>query len=129
MKHQGIKGKWDDGKNSIKVELPVMLFEEDGSLIAYIPVLDISGYGKNEEEAKASLSTCLDEYFSYTIHKKTLIEDLRAHGWTIVKKNKPFIAPDITDILTSNKYLHNIVNSRQFKMDRMNVAMPQYADC
>ena len=43
------------------------------------------------------------------------------------KKNKPYIAPELTDILNRNEYLHNIVNSRPYKMDRMDVNMPQYA--
>ncbi len=128
MKQAGLAGKWKEGKNTVTVNLPVMLFEENGTQIAYIPVLDISGYGKNEEEAKESLEFCLSEYFSYTIKKNTFIEDLKAHGWTISKKTKPFIAPEITDLINRNEYLHNIVNSRPYRMDRMKVAMPQYAD-
>ena len=129
MKAEGIKGQWKEGKNAINIELPVMIFEEDGTSIAYIPVLDISGYGKDEIEAKQSLETCLSEYFSYTTNKNTLAADLISHGWTRVKKTKPFIAPAITDILNSNQYLHNIVNSRPYRMDRMNVEMPQFTDC
>ncbi|MEP7254928.1 MAG: hypothetical protein ABI666_04080 [Ferruginibacter sp.] len=127
MKQGGLQGKWQEGKNAVKLNLPVMFFEEDGIQIAYIPVLDISGYGKTEKEAKSSLEINLSEYFSYTIHKNTLIEDLKAHGWTIKKKTKPYIAPELTDILNRNEYLHNIVNSRPYKMDRMDVNMPQYA--
>ena len=129
MKQADLKGKWQDGKNTITVSLPVMLFEEDGASIAYVPVLDISGYGENEEKAKESLQICISEYFSYTIQKKTLHEDLIAHGWTIKKKTKPFIAPEITDLINKNDYLHDIVNKRPYRMDRMDVAMPQYAIC
>ncbi len=82
MKHAGLTGKWEEGKNSVIVNLPVMLFEEVDTHIAYIPVLDISGYGKDEEESKRSLAICLNEYFSYTLNKNTFIEDLKAHGWT-----------------------------------------------
>ena len=127
MKQGGLQGKWQEGENAVKLNLPVMFFEEDGIQIAYIPVLDISGYGKTEKEAKSSLEINLSEYFSYTIHKNTLIEDLKAHGWTIRKKTKPYIAPELTEILNRNEYLHNIVNSRPYKMDRMDVNMPQYA--
>lgn len=129
MKQADLKGEWKSGKNTVTVNVPVMFFEEEGTQIAYIPVLDISGYGKNEEEAKTSLEVCLNEYFSYTINKNTLFDDLKAHGWTIRKKTKPFIAPEITDLINKNEYLHNIVNSRPYKMDRMDVAMPQYASC
>jgi hypothetical protein len=126
MQTKGFKGEWNDGKNSIKVQLALMLFEEEGVPIAYIPALDISGYGATEQEAKESLEHSLNEYFSYTTNKKTLFDDLISHGWTFTKKTKPFIAPAITDIITKNEYLHNIVNSRPYKMDRMNVEMPEY---
>ena len=106
-----------------------MLFEEEGTIIAYIPVLDISGYGMNEDEAKKSLEVSLEEYFSYTVNKNTLFQDLKAHGWTIRKKDKPYIAPEITDLINKNEYLHDIVNTRPYKMNRMDVAMPQYASC
>jgi hypothetical protein len=129
MKQLDFSGKWQHGKRTITVNVPVMLFEEEGTNIAYIPVLDISGYGVNEEEAKKSLEISLDAYFSYTVNKNTLFEDLKAHGWTIKKKNKPYIAPEITDLINKNEYLHDIVNTRPYKMNRMDVAMPQYASC
>ena len=127
MKQTGIHGKFADNKNIVTVNLQVMIFLDNGTSIAYIPALDISGYGKTEPEAKSSLEHSLNEYFSYTLAKNTLIKDLKAHNWTIAKKNKPFIAPDITDLIGRNEYLHDILNMRSYKMDRMDVAMPQYA--
>ena len=127
MKSAKISGKWQEGANSVKLNLPVMIFEEEGSKIAYIPVLDLSGYGNNEREAVDSLKIVLDDYFSYTTRKKTLVEDLKKHGWIIKKTSKPFVAPDITDILNKNKYLHEIVNTRPYRMDRMAVNVPNYA--
>jgi hypothetical protein len=109
------------------MDLPVMFFEENNVQIAYIPMLDLSGYGKTEKEALESLVESLDNYFSYTTNKDTLVQDLKAHGWTIKKKNKPYVAPELTDLITKNEYLHDIVNKRPYKMDRINVAMPQYA--
>ena len=129
MKQVDLSGKWQQGKKTITVNVPVMLFEENGTHIAYIPVLDISGYGKDEKEAHESLQVSLCEYFSYTVNKDTLFQDLKAHGWTIRKKTKPFIAPEITDLINKNEYLHDIVNTRPYRMDRMDIAMPQYADC
>ena len=127
MKQGGFSGKWVAGKNAINVNVPVMLFKEDDVHIAYIPVLDISGYGKSEDESKKSLEICLSEYLSYATNKDTLIADLKAHGWTIKKKTKPFIAPEITDLINKNGYLHDIVNTRSYKMDRMDLPMPQYS--
>ena len=90
-------------------------------------MLDVSGYGKNEKQAIESLKVSVEEYLRYTLHKKTLLEDLRAHGWTIKKKTRPFIVPELTDILSKNEYLHDIVNNKPYRMDRMNVNMPQCA--
>lgn len=71
----------------------------------------------------------LSEYLSYTINKNTLVQDLRAHGWRVIKRSKPYIAPEITDLINQNEYLHDIVNTQPYKMDRMDVAMPQSAIC
>lgn len=127
MKRTDLKGKFENEKATISVESPVMIFQENKVHIAYIPVLDISGYGNSEEEAKLSLEHVLSEYFSYTTNKNTLIQDLKLHGWTITKKKKPYVAPEITDLFMKNEYLHNIVNSIPYKMDRMGVEMPKVA--
>ena len=127
MKKGNISGDWKQGKNRVTVNLPVMYFEENGVQIAYIPVLDIVGYGNDEKEALDCLSVAIDDYFTYTIRKNTLIEDLKSHGWIIRKKTKPYIAPELTDLINKNDYLHDIVNSRPYKMDRMDVDMPQFA--
>lgn len=127
MKQTGLSGKWEQGEKTVTVNVPVMLFMESDIHIAYIPVLDISGYGKDEEEAKQSLKISLDEYFSDTHNKNTLLADLKAHGWTIKKKTKPFIAPELSKLLNTNEYLQDIFDSRKYTMDRMDLAMPQYA--
>ena len=127
MKKGNISGDWKQGKNRVTVNLPVMYFEENGVQIAYIPVLDIVGYGNDEKEALDCLSVAIDDYFTYTIRKNTLLEDLKSHGWIIRKKTKPYIAPELTDLINKNDYLHDIVNSRPYKMDRIDVDMPQFA--
>ncbi len=106
------------------MNLPIMVFEEGNTSIAYIPVLDLSGYGKNEQEAIYSLEIAIHEYLTYTTRKKTLFDDLKAHGWTIKKKTKPFIAPEITDLINKNEYLHDIVNTKPYRMQRIPVDIP-----
>lgn len=75
----------NDGQK-IRVTLDVYVFMEDNTYIAYAPSLDLSGYGKSEEDAIKSFSIVIEEYFSYGLSNNTLIKDLRAHGW----KNKSF---------------------------------------
>jgi hypothetical protein len=50
----------------MKVEVPVVFFEDDGIYYAHIPPLDITGYGKNEKEARHSLTVMVDEFINYT---------------------------------------------------------------
>jgi len=121
------QGEWKRDGNTVEMNLPVMFFEDEGIQIAYIPVLDLSGYGKNEKEASDSLIVAINEYFTYTVRKNTLIDDLKAHGWTVKKKSRPYIAPEITDLINKNEYLHDIVNTKAYSVKRMPVNIPQYA--
>ena len=65
----------------INSELAIFLFKEDDNFIAYSPALDLSGYGKTEEEARDSFNIVLKEYFDYAINEGTLYKDLKEHGW------------------------------------------------
>ena len=86
-KKQTVSGQWISGKDRIKCKLPLIIFKEENNIITYCPALDLSGYGSTEEEAKKSFEITLSEYFRYTVHKRTLVEDLRKHGWIIRKKS------------------------------------------
>lgn len=127
MKNLQFQGNWKNGDATVEMNLPVMFFEEDQHHIAYIPVLDLSGYGENDEQAFEALKVSIHEYLTYTVRKNTLIEDLKAHGWTIKKKSKPYVAPEITDLINKNEYLHDIVNTKPYRMDRIPVSIPQFA--
>lgn len=120
-------GQWNSAGATVKMDVSVMVFTEDNVNIAYIPVLDLCGYGNTEAEAFASLNTTIGEYLQYAVRKNTLIKDLKAHGWTIKKKSKPFIAPAITDLINKNEYLHDIVNTKPYRMDHMPINMPAFA--
>ncbi len=124
---KSFKGEWKRDGNAVEMNLPVMVFEEQGTHIAYIPVLDLSGYGNTEKEASDSLLIVINEYLTYTVRKNTLLKDLIAHGWKIKKKSRPYIAPEITDLINKNEYLHDIVNTKPYRMQRMPVKIPQYA--
>lgn len=51
-----LRGTIKSAKNAaIKVQLTIYFFEEDQYTIAYCPALDLSGYGMNEEQAKADV--------------------------------------------------------------------------
>src|SRR5690348_16424759 len=88
---------------TVDVNLPVIIFKEDGSTVSYCPALDLAGYGNTEKEAQESMGIVMEEYFSYTIHKKTLDKDLRRLGWK-VKKNmhKKMTPPSVSTSLETN---------------------------
>ena len=64
----------------VSSELAIFLFREDDNFIAYSPALDLSGYGKTEEDARNSFNIVLKEYFDYAINEGTLYEDLKSHA-------------------------------------------------
>ncbi|NTS43677.1 hypothetical protein HRG84_22545 [Flavisolibacter sp. BT320] len=120
-----IKGEWSDDKHSVKVQLQVLLFIEDDIHYAYIPALDIIGYGQNEDEAKTSLQISLAEFFKYTLNKNTFAIELKRLGWQ--KTKKQYQAPEITEQLSSNEQLRDILNHKQYTATNFDVSMPVFA--
>ena len=110
----------------ITVNLFVILFEDNGSQIAYCPALNVYGYGETEQEARKSFEVCLGEFFDYTIKKKTLVKELEALGWSI-KKERKFTAPPFTNLLGSNKYLRKIMDTKDFKKVNEPIVIPSFA--
>lgn len=68
---------------SLTVTLDVYVFREDDAYIAYSPAIDLSGYGETEKDTKDSFSMVLEEYIKYGLSCRTLVKDLRAHGWKV----------------------------------------------
>ncbi len=118
-------GNWKSGRDNINMNLPVIMFEEDGAQIVYCPALDVSGYGKNTDEANESFKTSLSEFFKYTLHKNTFISELSRMGWTIRKnKNKPMHPPEMSELLETNDNFKRIFNNFPYnKVDR-NISIP-----
>lgn len=70
-----------DNSNSC---LPGILFKDDQCYYhAYVPSLDIAGYGSTKEEAKDSLQVTLRIYFEKLMQERGLFKDLQEHGWMI----------------------------------------------
>lgn len=67
-KEESDMDKINISKEKINSELAIFLFKEDDNYIAYSPALDLSGYGKTEEEARNSFNIVLKEYFDYCIN-------------------------------------------------------------
>lgn len=119
-----IKGEWFDDKHSVKVQLQVLLFVEDEIHYAYIPALDVIGYGQNEDEAKESLQISLSEFFKYTLNKNSFAVELKRLGWQ--KTKTKYQAPEITEQVSSNEQLRDILNHKQYRATNFDVAMPAF---
>lgn len=102
--------------NIIRVTLDLYLFTDDGSYIAYSPALDMSGYGKTEEEAKESFSIVLEEYVTYGLSKHTLVKDLREHGWKVRSfKQRKMSAPTFDNMLKTNVIFRDILENKEYR--------------
>jgi hypothetical protein len=126
MKKQAkVSGTWQSGRNEIKVNLPIIIFEESNTTIMYCPALDVQGYGKDESEARESFKVSLGEFFLYTLNKKTLISELERMGWNIRKsKMKPMLPPPMTHLLENNDNFSRIFNNYSFRKVDESVAIP-----
>lgn len=76
----------------VSSELAIFLFREDDNFIAYSPALDLSGYGKTEEDARNSFNIVLKEYFDYAINEGTLYEDLKSHANSSYYSSNPYFS-------------------------------------
>lgn len=127
MQKLQLKGEGKFGKAKVEVNVTVILFKEDNIWYAYLPSLDLNGYGNTEVEAKESLKVTIDEFIRFTLNKKTFFDELKRLGWSIKKKNKTFIAPKISDLIRENEELREIVDSKKYISDDYQVKVPVFA--
>ena len=124
-KHSKVSGTWQSDREEIKVNLPIIIFEEDNAIIMYCPALDVQGYGKDEVEAMESFKVTLSEFFLYTMRKKTLFDELKRMGWIIRKSRvKPMSPPPMTQLLENNDNFSRIFNNYSFRKVNEPIAMP-----
>lgn len=105
-------------KPLISANLSAYVFPEGNVMIAYCPELDISASGKDEEDARQSLSDVLDIYFEDTISRGTLEADLLAHGW---RKKGASVSVPTTASLLRRPALRSIMGKREFRKIAMSV--------
>lgn len=112
---------------TVKVNLDIIEYQEDGSYIAFSPALDLVGYGSTIKEARESWQTVLEEYFRYTLNKKTLQKDLINRGWKMAKKTSHFTPPSFSWIVQNHKEVKDIYDNHAFRKRSTNVAIPNFA--
>ena len=127
MQQGNISGQRNFGQKSVELSVPLFHFIEDDTHYAYIPVFDLTGYGRSEDEAMASIQVVLDEFLRYTLNKNTLVFELQRLGWKIKGKKTPMTAPQMSDLIHSNEQLRDIINHKQFRTSHYSVNVPAYA--
>lgn len=98
-------------KGNVEAQLDVYIYENDGFMVAYAPSLDLMGYGKTVEAAKASFEVVVEDFFETTIKKNTLAAYLKGHGWTKERRKVEFVSPLALNILEKNKQLQDIFST------------------
>lgn len=109
---------------NIEVNVDVLEYEEDGMHYVYCPPLDLIGYGTTNQEARDSWEVVLEEYFKYTLNKRTLIKDLENRGWCVRRKNKQFKPPTFSWMLQHNDQLNDVYNNHNFHKTTRPISMP-----
>ncbi len=91
MKHNSLIEK---GSDKIIIQINVLFTQEDdNTYIAYCPVLELSSYGDNIEDAKEAFNEALTIFIKETTRKGTLEKELLSLGWTLRKKPEPEYHP------------------------------------
>lgn len=126
MKNRGsISGTIPVKNGYVKVNLPLIRFEEDGCQIAYCPALDISGYGKSADEAFESFKISLEEFFRYVTNKKTFEKEMERMGWTIShNRQREMTPPPMSRLLQENDNFSRIFNDHSFNKENYTVDLP-----
>lgn len=100
-------------RNSINVNVQVILFQEDGIWVAYCPALELSSYGDNENDAKEAFEEAMQIFLSETDRKGTLERCLLKLGWQLQQKPRPmYNQPNLSlqenkRLLRKNPHIYN----------------------
>lgn len=122
-----ISGTYKGKSGKITFTIPLFIFPEDNIIMAYCPILDITGYGRNEDEAIKSFHVMLNEFLEYTEENKTLHAELTKLGWKF-NQRKP-LPPDIAALVMKNDTLRNIINNHDYSKRSIKTSIPQHAFC
>ena len=104
--------------------------DENHVHLIYSPHLDLTGYGRSEEDAKRSFEIVLEDFIEYTLKKKTLGKVLSGLGWKVkgsAKKPGKMIVPSIKTVIEKNKYVSDIFDKYPVNTFHREVGLPASA--
>ena len=120
-----VHGDFSNPGAKVTFNLPIISFQEEGLFFFYTPALDLTGYGKTEDEAKSSFNETLAQFLNYATNKKTLFSELKKLDWKVSKKiSKP---PSLVDMLNDNDYLQKIFEEKQYRKFDQPFSLPAFA--
>jgi hypothetical protein len=121
-----VKAKFNSRRGSVEANLPVLFFEDNGVSIVHCPALDLSGYGKTEDEARSSFELVLEEFFDYTLKKSSLLRVLRKLGWEAHGKRsrRRVTAPSLEEMMDRDPELNLLLANTPVRIQNRPVYMP-----
>jgi hypothetical protein len=127
-KNHHINVNFKNAEGNVKANIVLFSFTEADNFIVYSPHLEVTGYGKSEDEAMNSFNHCLGVFLDYTVNKKTLHKELATLGWVLVKgtskKPRKINAPTVTDLLKNNASLEQLLNKQNIRTLQKEVSIP-----
>ena len=67
------QGNFKNAAGNVRVKLILLHFQDENNIhFIYSPHLDLTGYGNDLGEAKASFNIAFEDFIDYTLKKKTL---------------------------------------------------------
>jgi hypothetical protein len=119
------EGIWKHGNKTVDIKVSLIIFNDSDNVVAYCPALDLSGYGKNEDEAIESFKVVSGEYFLYSTNKDTFLKDLQQHGWKLPRhKHQNPVQPEMSYLLRTNSEFNRVFNNFPFKKIDHHFAIP-----
>lgn len=127
-KNHHINVDFKNAEANVKANIVLISFKEEENYIIYSPHLEVTGYGKSEDEAMESFNHCLGVFLDYTVNKKTLHKELISLGWELkkgtIKNPKKINAPSISELLKHNSALEELLNKHDIKTTQKEVCIP-----
>lgn len=94
-------------RNSINIDVQVILFQENQTWVAYCPALEPSSYGDDPNDAKEAFDQEMQIFVKETDRKGTLERYLLKLGWQLQQKPKPMYNPPAMSLREGKKLLRN----------------------
>ena len=127
-KNTHVNVNFKNSEAKVKANIVLISFKEEDNYIIYSPHLEVTGYGKTEDEAMQSFNHCLGVFLDYTTNKKTLHQELINLGWKLkkgsVKNPRKIDAPSMGELVKHNAQLEELLNKQNITTTHKEVAIP-----